>query len=639
MGIAVGMATNIPPHNLSEVIDALIHLINDPEATTEDLCEFVKGPDFPTAGFIYDQKAIVSAYSLGKGTIVNRAKSEIAELKKGHFQIVITEIPYQVNKSLLLERIAQLIKDKKIEGIKDMRDESDKEGLRIAVDIKTDVSPQKVLNQLFKLTDLQKSFHMNMLALVDGIQPQVLSLKSILEQYLIHRFHVVTRRTQFELKKAKERAHILEGLKIAQDNIDKVIALIRKSESRDGARDNLMKKFKLSEIQANAILAMPLANLAKLERFKIEDELKEKKKLIKELEAILKSPKKIQKVIEDELVEIKEKYGDERKTKVFKGAVGQFSEEDLIIEEESIITLTEDGYIKRMSPKAYRAQHRGGKGVTGMTTREEDDVKYFLSASTHDSILFFTNSGRVFQSKVYEIPVGSRVARGQAIVNILQLTPQEKVTAMLPLKKGTEKKEGFLVMATAFGIIKKTLIEDFENVRRSGLIAINLQKDDQLGWARLSTGKEEIVLSSQAGQVVRFKEKDVRPMGRAAAGTRGMRLKKGDILVGMDVVRDSGGRILVVAENGYGKTSDLKHIKVQKRGGSGIKIAKVTPKTGKIVAIQVLAGELEDLIAISLKGQVIRTPLKTIPNLGRATQGVRIMKLDAGDKVASIACV
>ena len=639
MGIAVGMATNIPPHNLTEVIDALIHLINDPEATAEDLCQFVKGPDFPTGGYIYDQKAIVSAYSLGKGTIVNRAKSEIIEPKKGHFQIEVTEIPYQVNKSLLLERIAQLIKDKKIEGIRDMRDESDKEGLRISIDIKADVSPQKVLNQLFKLTDLQKSFHMNMLALVDGIQPQVLSLKTMLEQYLVHRYNVVTRRTKYDLQKAKERAHILEGLKIAQDNIDAVIAVIRKSESRDAARENLMKKFKLSEIQANAILAMPLANLAKLERFKIEDELKEKKKLIKELEDLLKSPKKLQKVIEDELLEIKEKYGDERKTKVFKNPVGQFSEEDLIVEEESVITLTEDGYIKRMSPKTYRAQHRGGKGVTGMTTREEDDVKYFLSASTHDSILFFTNSGRVFQSKVYEIPVGSRVARGQAIVNILQLTQQEKVTAMLPLKKGMEKKDGFLVMATGFGIIKKTPIEDFENVRRSGLIAINLQNGDYLGWATLSSGKDEIVLSSQGGQVIRFKEKDARPMGRSAAGTRGMRLKKGDVIVGMDIVKGAEGKLLVITENGYGKTTELKQFKVQKRGGSGIKIANVSAKTGKIVAIQVLLGELEDLIAISAKGQVIRTPLKTIPNLGRATQGVRIMKVDSGDKLASIACV
>ncbi len=489
MGIAVGMATNIPPHNLSEVIDALIHLINDPEATTEDLCQFVKGPDFPTGGYIYDQKAIVSGYSLGKGTIVNRAKTEIIEPKKGHFQIVVTEIPYQVNKSLLLERVADLIKDKKIEGIKDIRDESDKEGLRIAVDLKADVPPQKILNQLFKLTDLQKSFHMNLLALVDGIQPQVLSLKSLLEQYLIHRYNVVTRRTKFELKKAKEREHILEGLKIAQDKIDAVISTIRKSESKDAARVNLMKKFKLSEIQANAILSMPLANLAKLERLKIEEELKEKKKLIKELEIILKSPKKIQKVIEDELLEIKKKYGDERRTKVFKGPVGEFSEEDLIAEEESIITLTEDGYIKRMNPKTYRAQHRGGKGITGMTTKEEDAVMHFLSASTHDSILFFTNSGRVFQSRAYEIPVGSRVSRGQAIVNILQLMPNEKVTAMLPLKS-KEKKEGYLVMATSSGIIKKTPVEDFENVRRSGLVAIKLSQDDQLGWASLSSGKE-----------------------------------------------------------------------------------------------------------------------------------------------------
>jgi len=649
MGIAVGMATNIPPHNLSEVIDALIHLINDPEATTEDLCQFVKGPDFPTGGYIYDQKAIVSGYSLGKGTIVNRAKTEIIEPKKGYFQILVTEIPYQVNKSLLLERVADLIKDKKIEGIKDIRDESDKEGLRIAIDLKADVPPQKILNQLFKLTDLQKPFHMNLLALVDGIQPQVLSLKSLLEQYLIHRYNVVTRRTKFELKKAKEREHILGGLKIAQDKIDAVISTIRKSESKDAARINLMKKFKLSEIQANAILLMPLANLAKLERLKIEEELKEKKKLIKELETILKSPKKIQKVIEDELLEMKKKYGDERRTKVFKSPVGQFSEEDLIAEEESIITLTEDGYIKRMNPKTYRAQHRGGKGITGMTTKEEDAVKHFLSASTHDSILFFTNSGRVFQSRAYEIPAGSRVSRGQAIVNILQLMPNEKVTAMLPIKSKENPakkhvsngagKEGYLVMATSSGIIKKTPVEDFENVRRSGLVAIKLSKDDQLGWASFSSGKDEIILSTQGGQIIRFKEKDIRSMGRAAAGIRGIRLRKGDIAKGMDVVRNPKVKVLVAAENGYGKTTDLKNFKIQKRGGSGIKIAKVTPKTGKIVAVRLLEEQNEDLIAISIKGQVIRTPLKSIPNLGRATQGVRIMKMEAGDKVASITCV
>src|SRR3989339_26265 len=630
VGIAVGMATNIPPHNLSEVIDAAIHLINDPDATSEELCQFVKGPDFPTGGYIYDQKSITAAYSQGKGKIINRAKTEIIETKKGQFQIVVTEIPYQVNKSLLLERVAELVKDKKIEGIKDIRDESDKEGLRIVDDVKADASSQKILNQLFKLTDLQKAFHMNILALSDGVQPQILSLKNLLEQYLTHRYHIVTRRTKFDLQKAKDRAHILEGLKIALDHIDAIISVIKKSESKDNAKENLMKKFKLSEIQALAILSMPLSSLAKLERFKIEDELKEKKKLIKELEEILKSPKKVQKVIEGELAEVKEKYGDERRTKVFKSPVGEFSEEDLVPEEESIITLTEDGYIKRMNPKAYRAQHRGGKGVTGMTTREEDDVKYFLSASTHDSILFFTDTGRVFLSKAYEIPAGSRTARGQAIVNILQLTPQEKVTAMLPLKKGKEKKEGYLAMATAFGVIKKTPIEDFENVRRSGLIAVKLQNGDQLGWASLSSGKDEILLSSQAGQVIRFKEKDIRPMGRAAAGIRGMRLKKGNLLVGMNIIREADGKLLIVAENGYGKTTDLKHFKVQKRGGSGIKAAKVTPKTGKIIAVEVLSKESEDLIAISTKGQVIRTPLKSIPNLGRATQGVRIMKMDAG---------
>lgn len=638
MGIAVGMATNIPPHNLKEVIDAAIHLIHNPEATTEDLCQFVKGPDFPTGGYIYDQKAIISAYSLGKGSIVNRAKTEITETKRGHFQILITEIPYQVNKSLLLERVADLVKDKKIEGIKDIRDESDKEGLRVVIEIKSDASSQKILNQLFKMTDLQKSFHMNILALVDGLQPQVLSLKGLVEQHLIHRYHVVTKRIQFDVNKAKERAHILAGLKKALDHIDRIISTIRKSDSKEDAKNNLIKKFKLSEAQSLAILAMPLSSLAKLERRKLEEELKEKQGFIKEFETILKSPKKIQKVIESELLETKQKYGDERRTKVFKGAVGQFSEEDLIAEEEAIITLTEDGYIKRMSPKIYRIQHRGGKGIVGIITREEDVVKRFLSASTHDSILFFTNTGRVFQTKAYEIPVGSRTSRGQAIINVLQLNPAEKITAMLSVPKKNDGKK-YLVMATTFGIIKKTPVEDFENVRRPGLIAIKLHKEDQLGWADISSGKDEIILVSQQGQSIRFKEKDVRPMGRAAAGIRGIRLKKDDRVVGMDMLQDPKLNLLAVTENGFGKTTELKHFKVQKRGGSGIKAAKITPKTGKIVSTQILENSKEDLIAISTKGQVIRTPLKAIPTLGRATQGVKIMKMGTGDKVASVTCI
>ena len=638
MGIAVGMATNIPPHNLKEVIEATIHLIHNPEASTEDLCQFVQGPDFPTGGIIYDKKAILSAYSLGKGAIVSRAKTEIAETKKNFFQITVTEIPYQVNKSALLEKMADLVREKKIEGIKDIRDESDKEGLRIVIDLKGDASPQKILNQLFKLTDLQKSFHVNMLALVDGLQPQVLSLKGLLEQYLIHRYNVVTKRAKFDLKKAKERAHILEGLKKALDHIDQIISTIRKSDSKEDAKNNLMKKFKLTEIQSLAILALPLASLAKLERHKIEDELKEKHALIKELEATLKSPKKLQKIIENELIAIKEKYGDERRTKVFKGPIGEFSEEDLIAEEESIITLTEGGYIKRISPKTYRSQHRGGKGITGMTTREEDAVKYFLSSSTHDSILFFTNSGRVFQTKAYEIPSGSRVARGQAVVNMLQLGPSERVTAMLSVNTKKEK-AGYLVMATQSGIIKKTSLTELENVRRSGLIAIKLDKGDQLGWADLSSGKDEIILVGQGGQAIRFKEKDVRPMGRGAAGVRGIRLKKSDLVIGMQIISDQNLKLLVITENGFGKATSLKQFKVQKRGGSGLKAAKVTSKTGAIVTARLLRAEDEDLIVISNKGQVIRLSLKDVPALGRATQGVRIMKLEVKDKVASITCV
>lgn len=642
MGIAVGMATNIPPHNLSEVCDALIYLIENPDSSTEDLCQFIKGPDFPTGGFIYDQKAIVQTYSLGKGAIICRAKTEIVETKKGQWQILVTEIPYQVNKSALLERIAELIKEKKLEGIRDMCDESDKEGLRIMIELKSDSSPQKVLNQLYKLTDLQKTFHLNMLALIDGLQPQILSLKGLLEQYLIHRYEVTIRRTKYDLKKTKERAHILEGLKIAQDSIDQVISTIRKSETKEKAKENLIKKFKLTEIQALAILAMPLASLAKLERQKIEEELKEKRNLIKELEAILKSPKKIQKVICQEFLEIKAKYGDERRTKIFKGPVGQISEEDLIVKEECIITLTEGGYIKRISPKVYRVQHRGGKGILGILTREEDTVKYFLSASTHDWILFFTDRGRVFQTKAYEIPAGSRIWKGQAIVNILQLSPSEKITALLVLE-AKKKQNGYLLMATKNGIVKKTPIKDFAVVRHSGLIAIKLNKNDYLGWAKVSSILDEIILITKNGQSIRFKEKDIRAMGRPAAGVRGIRLKKSDEVVGMEIInlklKTQNLKLLVVMENGFGKTTDLKYFKIQRRGGSGIKAAKVTSKTGKIVTAKILKSQDQDLIAISEKGQVIRTPLGNIPNLGRATQGVRIMRLNEGDKVASVTCV
>ena len=667
LGIAVGMATSIPPHNLTELVDGITYLIANPKSTSEDLTKFIKGPDFPTGGAIYDRQAIVQAYSTGKGAIVNRATAEIIEDKKGAKQIIISAIPYQVNKASLLETVAELVKDKKIDGIRDIRDESDKDGVRIAIDLKSEAYPQKVLNRLYKLTDLQKTFHLNMLALVDGLQPQVLPLKSFLEQYVEHRYNVVTRRIKFDLDRAKERAHILEGLKKALDHIDAIISTIRKSANKEEAHGELCKKFKLSDVQATAILEMKLQTLAGLERKKIEDELKDKKRIITELEELLKSPKKILGLIKEELAYLKEKYGDERRTKVFASPVGEFKEEDLIAEEDCIITLTDGGYVKRMNPKNYKAQHRGGKGVSGITTREEDVVKYLSTVNTHDNLLFFTNTGRVFQTKAYEIPEASRVARGQAMVNFLELGPKEEVNALVALKENLKNKkkgvspkngegdENYLVMTTKDGIIKKTAIEDFANVRRSGLIAIKLGKDDFLRWVKPSSGRDEIIMVTANGQSVRFKETDARPMGRAASGVRGLRLKKGDAVVGMDIIKASASakvaankpadkknstqELLVVMENGYGKKTELKQFKIQRRGGSGIKAAQVTAKTGQIVAAEILEDGLEDIIAISKHGQVIRTSLGSISLLGRATQGVRIMKMDEGDKIASVTCL
>ncbi len=659
IGIAVGMATSIPPHNLSELVDGISHLIDHSRATNDDLLKFVKGPDFPTGGAIYDRNAIFQAYSTGKGPIINRGIAQVEENKKGQFYILITEIPYQVNKSVLLEKIAELVKEKKIEGIKDIRDESSRKGLRVIIELKNDSYPQKILNQLYKLTDLQKSFHLNMLALIDGgLQPQVLSLKDILEQYISHRKEVVTRRTRFDLNKAKDRAHILEGLKKALDHIDAIISTIKKSPTKEEAHKNLCVKFKFSEVQATAILEMRLAALAGLERQKIEDELEEKLKLIKELEAILKDPAKVLAVIKSELLVLKEKFGDERRTKVFVSPIGEFKEEDLVPEGECIITLTQGGYVKRMDPKNYKAQKRGGKGMIGITTREEDIVLHMACASNHDNLLFFTNTGRVFQTKAYEIGEASRVARGQAIVNFLQLAPGERVTSMVAAKESlknikknppaggaTSLEDNFLVIATKNGIIKKTEISDFANVRRSGLIVVTLKKGDELRFVKATSGADEIVLVTAKGQSIHFKEKDVRPMGRSASGVRGILLKKDDELVGMEVIGDKWRKqnakieLLVVTENGFGKKTDIRQFKIQHRGGSGIKASQVTQKTGKVVIAEILEPDEEELIAISAKGQVIRTSLVSVSLLGRATQGVRIMKMEAGDKIASVACL
>lgn len=640
-GIAVGMATNIPPHNLTEIIDGVVHLIDNPECTVDDLINFIKGPDFPTGGIIYNNKDIKQAYASGRGGVVMRAKTEIEEGKGGAFRIIVSEVTYQTNKANLLEKIAELVRDKKIEGIRDLRDESNKDGVRVVIELKRDTYPKKILNQLFKHTQLQSSFHSNMLALVDGIQPRVLTLKAILEEYVKHRQEVVRRRTQFDLDKAKERAHILEGLVLALGKIDQVIATIKKSKDRDEARFNLMKRFKLSELQAIAILEMRLQQLANLERIKIETELKEKKKLIKELEAILKSSARIKKIIKDELAELREKYGEERRTRVVAHGVDSFSMEDLVPNEEMIVTVTRDGYIKRLPPDTFKKQSRGGKGVIGLTTKEEDSVDHFFLTSTHADIYFFTTRGRVFKLKGYDLPQASRTAKGQALVNFLQLAPNEKVSAILPSSEIKDDK--FLVMVTNKGTIKKTAIEDFANVRASGLIAIKLKNGDNLEWVKPSNGGENIVLVTAGGQAIRFKEDGVRPMGRAASGVRGIKIKGEDEIVGMGIFDpkvDKTAKLMVIMEKGSGKQTKLSAYKVQGRGGSGIKTAKITAKTGKIVSGAVVYGDDNDLIIISNKGQVIRLGVKGVNVLGRDTQGVRVMRFkEASDTVASVTLI
>ncbi len=639
VGIAVGMATNIPPHNLGEIVDAASHLIENPKATTEDLLEFVKGPDFPTGGIIYDKKAIQAAYSTGKGAITTRALAEIKDTGK-HNVIEITEIPYQVNKSELIIKIAELVTDKRIQGIKDIRDESDKGGLRIIIELKSDVAGQKVLNQLYQYTDLQKDFYMNMVALVNGIQPQVMSLKEIVAAYLEHRKEVVRRRAEFDLARARERAHILEGLHKALGEIDAIIATIKKSANKEEAHKNLVSKFKFSDIQANAILEMRLQALASLERQRIEDELKEKKKLIAELELLLKSPTKIIKVIKDEMLEIKEKYGDERKTRVVAGGLKEFQEEDLIPKEETIITLSQGGYIKRVAPTSFRSQKRGGKGLIGSDVAEEDFLSHFMSANSHDNILFFTSHGRVFQTKVYEIPEASRIAKGKSIQNFLEIPADETISAVIAYPSEKKTVPGFLVMATKNGVVKKTPLQDFANVRRTGIIAIKLKKGDALRWVKLSTGNDQIILTTAQGQAIRFKESQIRSMGRAASGVRGIRIKNNDAVVSLDLLNKDNldARLLTVMANGFGKQTKLSQYKLQGRGGSGIKTAKITSKTGAVVASRLLENE-QEILALSVKGQIIRTALTSVRLAGRATQGVRIMNLNSGDKVAGIVCM
>ncbi|MCD4704912.1 DNA gyrase subunit A [bacterium] len=642
MGIAVGMATNIPPHNLGELVDATCHLIDKPQADIDALMEFVKGPDFPTGGIVYDVKEMKSAYSTGRGGVVIRAKTDIQETKRG-FRILITEIPYQVNKSTLVEKIATLVKDKKIKGITDLRDESNKDGIRVVIDLKDSAYPKKVLNALYKHTQLQEKFHFNMVALVDGLQPRLLNLKEILEEFIKHRQEVITRRITFDLNKAKDRAHILEGLVMALEKIDAIIKTIKQSKDKEVAKVNLMKKFKFSERQTIAILEMRLQQLANLERLKLEEELKEKKKIIKELTAILKDPKKILKIVKDELEEIKEKYGDERRTRIIKSGVDKISTEDMIPKEDIVVIMTKDGYIKRMSTDNFHAQNRGGKGVIGSATKEEDIIDRLFACTTHSDLLFFTSRGRVFQLKSYEIPVATRQAKGQNIVNFLQLAPEEKVTAILPNNETSQFK--YLMFVTKNGLIKKTEIDKFANVRRSGLISLKLKDGDSLRWVKLTSGKDEVILITANGQSIRTKEKNIRSMGRSASGVRGIRLKTDDEVVGMSIVNESRSnkdKLAIVMEHGFGKRTELKAYKIQGRGGSGIKTAKVTTKTGKIVSAFIVDEENKDkdIIIISSGAQVIRLALKNIPTIGRATQGVRLMRFKKiEDKVVSVTVV
>ncbi len=639
LGIAVGMATNIPPHNLREVADATAHLIENPKATNEDLLEFVKGPDFPMGGIAFNQKDIAHAYANGRGGVVVRGEADIVEDKKGNFSIIITSIPYRVNKADMLMKIADLVREKRIEGIRDIRDESTRD-IRVVIELKSGAQPQTVLNKLYKSTQLEETFHYNMVALVDGV-PQTLSLKSILQSYILHRQEVVRRRTEFDLARAKDREHILLGLKKALDHIDEIIKLIRASKDVPEAHANLMKRFKFSDRQATAILDMRLQKLASLERKKIEDELREVQALIEELESILKSEKKMLSIIKKELLEIAEKYGDDRRTKIVKGGVKMLNPEDLIPEEESVLVLTQGGYVKRTNPSEYRTQKRGGVGVVDLNTKEEDFVTMLLTASTHSDLLFFTDRGKVYQTKMYDIPEGKRATKGKSIMNFLSLSAEEKVTSVLAMSKDVKAKSLSMMMVTRDGVAKKVDADAFKDVRRNGLIAISLADNDSLIAARFVEKGDEMMLATAGGQSIRFKESDIREMGRTAAGVRAVKLGRNDFVVEVGVVKGDmkNADFLVMTENGYGKRTPMKEYKVQKRSGSGIKTAKLTSKTGKLVGGQMLRAEdvaEGELVVMSKKGQVIRLALKEVPSLGRQTQGVRIMKLRDGDSIASI---
>lgn len=664
-GIAVGMATKIPPHNLGEVIDAISYLIgkskidlpNIPdskmdsaspvttesvklhtEVTIDELLEHIKGPDFPTAGAIYDMNEIRNAYVTGRGKIIIRGKAEIEEIGQGKSAIIITELPYQVNKAQLIARIADLAKEKKIEGISDLRDESDRRGMRIYIELKRDAFPKKVLNNLFKHTAMQTSFPVNMVALVNGT-PQTLNLKIILEEYIKHRYLVVRKRSEFELKQARARLHILEGLKIAVDNIDAVIKTIRESKDQEDAKQNLILKFKLSDIQAVAILDMQLRRLAALERQKIEDEILMIKETIAYLEDLLANPEKILDVIKGEITKLKEKFGDPRRTKVFKGKVGEFSEEDLIANEPTVITITNTGYIKRQSLTSFHTQHRGGKGITGMNVKDEDGIAHIRYAQTHDNIIFFTNKGKAYALRAYEIAESSRTSKGSAIVNLLNIEQGEKVESFVVMNKSV--KTGYVFLTTRKGTVKKSKLSEFENIRKNGMIAIRLDKGDELVWSNITDGKSEVLICTRNGKAIKFSEIAVRSMGRATSGVRGIRIDASDQVIGMDVVsKDNEANLLVIMENGLGKKSPVKQFPLQGRGGQGVKVAKVTEKTGHVVIAQVIPEGCEEVIITSKKGQIVKLLTSQVPKLSRDTQGVILMRFsNVSDGVASATCI
>jgi DNA gyrase subunit A len=670
-GIAVGMATKIPPHNLNELIDAIVFMIdkakilkaetvkapgtkieNNPDknaisfdVTVDDLMEYVTGPDFPTGGAIYDINEIKSAYATGRGKIVMRGKAEIEDMGQGKSMIAITELPYQVNKALLVAKIADLVKEKKLDGISDLRDESDRRGIRVVVELKRDARPKQVLNNLFKQTSLQTTFPVNMVALVDNT-PQTINLKTVLEEYVKHRQNVIRRRSEYELKEARAREHILEGLKIAVDHIDEVISIIKKSADADEAKKKLMSRFGLSDLQTTAILDMQLRRLAALERQKIEDELAMIRETIAYLLDLLAHTEKMLKVIKDELLKLKDKYGDLRKTKVFKSKVGEFSEEQLIANEDVIVTMSSSGYIKRLPRTTFKTQERGGKGVIGMTTKDEDGIERILSAQTHDNMLFFTDKGKVYQVRVWDIPETNRQSKGQAIVNLINIEATERVTSVLTytLKSNIQKEQGikYIIMATKNGTVKKSKLTEYENIRRSGLVAIKLESGDELAYAKLSGGSDDILLVSYNGKSIRFNGDEVRPTARDTMGVRGILLKSPDYIISMDMINEQTKQadFLTVMERGIGKKTAVRDFPKQRRGGQGIKVAEVKEKTGKVVVSQMVPGDCESVVLTSSKGQVVKLPIVSIPRLGRATSGVILMRFaDKNDTIAAATCL